>query len=270
MQICIMYNKPGMDYLDEVPQISFEYREKDDTIEEFIKRHETQHCYIKITQTELTKPATVTRLQNLKNANENWSLIVTIENKSNLDLFLEVLKETCHGYIFDTPARTWFELQDQLNCGVSEVYISGYLGFCWPEVKKECEKFNVKTRAIVNYADGANYKGAPAIKKFFIRPEDMKYYVDYIDAIEFFGPGSYQEVCYKAYTNGEWFGDISEIVLNLDHELDSRRVAGLFGEVRMKCGMRCLRGSRCSICHSLEDFAKVLEKTDTILDPKAD
>lgn len=268
MQICITYNKAGMDYIDEAPQIAFEYRSKDDTMEKFIKRHEHQHCYIKTTQTEIRKPSNIERFKALKEASKNWSLVVTIEDQTNLDLFVEAIKDLCHAYIFDTPARTWFELQDQLNRGVSEVYIAGYLGFCWPEVQKECEKFGVKTRAIVNYADGATYKDAPAIKKFFIRPEDMRYYVPYIDAIEFFGPGRYQEVCYKAYVKGEWFGDISEIVLNLNHELDSRRVASLFGEVRVKCGMRCLRGSRCSICHSLEQFAEALEKTDTILKPQ--
>ncbi len=268
MQICITYNKAGMDYIDEAPQIAFGYRAKDDTMEEFIKRHKHQHCFIKTTQSEIRNPSNIERFKALKEASENWSLVITIEDQTNLDLFINVLKDLCHTYIFDTPARNWIELQDQLNRGVSEVYIAGYLGFCWPDVQKECEKFGVKTRAVVNYADGANYKGAPVIKKFFIRPEDMRHYVDYIDAIEFFGPGNYQEVCYKAYTKGEWFGNISEIILNLNHELDSRRIAALFGEARVKCGMRCIHGSRCSICHSLERFAEVLEKTDTILQPK--
>ena len=138
----------------------------------YVTIHEHQHCYIKTTQNEITKPSNIDRFKELKETSKNWSLVITIEDKKNLDLFTEMLKDLCHTYIFDTPARNWFELQDQLNRGVSEVYIAGYLGFCWPEVQKECEKFGVKTRAIVNYADGADFKDAPAIKKFFIRPED--------------------------------------------------------------------------------------------------
>lgn len=261
MQFCIYYCAPDMQYIDEAQQISFLYKPQDDTIEEFIKRHNTQHHYILMgEQFDATNTA---RLKALKEQSDNWTLVVSrdMDPKGNL---VKMVKDIAPRFMFGTPAAEWYQLQTMLQCGVSEVIITGFLGFCMPDVRKECNKFGTKIRVIANFAS-ATWFDCPAIKKFFIRPEDVKYYANYVDTIEFEGDKALQEVCYRAYTKGEWFGDLSEIMINLNDELDSRRLPRNFGELRTKCHMRCICGGQCGVCRSMIDFAKIMEKTDTII-----
>ena len=42
------------------------------------------------------------------------------------------------NFMFGVPVADWYSLESMLRCGVSEVFIEGYLGFCLPDVKKEC------------------------------------------------------------------------------------------------------------------------------------
>lgn len=261
MQFCIYYCAPDMQYINEAQQISFLYKPQDDTIEEFIKRHDTQHHYILMG--EPFNATNIARLKALKEQSDNWTLVVSgdMDLESN---FVKMVKDIAPRFMFGTPAAEWYQLQTMLQCGVSEVIITGFLGFCMPDVRKECNKFGTKIRVIANFAS-ATWFSCPAIKKFFIRPEDVKYYANYADTIEFEGDKNLQEVCYRAYTKGEWFGDLSEIIINLNDELDSRRLPRNFGELRTKCHMRCICGGQCGVCRSMIDFAKIMEKTDTII-----
>ena len=264
MQFCLYYCAPDMEYINEVPQISFLYKPQDDTIEKFVKQHDKQHHYILMGESfDATNTA---RLKALKNECKNWTLVVTGDMDPNSG-FVKMVKDISPNFMFGVPVADWYSLESMLRCGVSEVFIEGYLGFCLPDVKKECDKFGAKIRVIANFAS-ATWFDCPAIKKFFIRPEDVKHYEPYVDTIEFEGGKTLQEVCYRAYTKGEWYGDLSEIMPELQTELDSRRIPEMFGEIRTKCGMRCIRGSQCSVCRAFEHFTEMLTKTDTILEYK--
>jgi len=262
MQFCLYYCAPDMQYIDEAPQLSFLYKPQDDTIEEFIKQHNTQHHYILMTEPfDATNTA---RLKALKEQSDNWTLVVTgdMDPKGN---FVKMVKDIAPQFMFGTPAAEWYQLQTMLQCGVSEVIITGFLGFCMPDVRKECNKFGAKIRVIANFAS-ATWFDCPAIKKFFIRPEDVKHYLDYVDTIEFEGDKTLQEVCYRAYTKGEWFGELGEIIIGLEGELDSRRLPMIFGSIRSNCRMRCISGGACQICRAMLKFQDLMIKTDSIID----
>lgn len=264
--LCVKYARPGLKNVDlnEVPQIKIEYDPKDETLEEFIDRYKDKHIYIQIINKTFFKTLEdMNRFKALKEK-KNWSLIVSFDDVPGAKV--ELLKEICNNYIFSDMVDEWEDLQELLNYGVSEVYITNMLGFDLERVKRECDKRQVKLRAVANFAQCRNDAVTPAIKRFFIRPEDIEYYNDYLYGIEFVGEQNVQEVCWKAYSRGYWYGDLSELIIGLGTDLDSRRLPKNFGSLRAICGKRCITGGGCSVCRTMTDFVEIMEKTDSMID----
>lgn len=270
MSLCINYCAPDMDYIDVAPEIKIKLNAKDDTLKEFVEKHANQHIYITIDENFFKNKKEAKRLQEIKEL-DNWSLILPVEliqekdNPNNIDhVKLNAIQDICSRYIFSDKVGGWEILQFILSLNPSEVYITNILGFDLPNVKKACA--GVKIRVYANVAQAA-WNGLPAIKKFFIRPEDVQIYEQYVDSIEFIGDAPIQEVCYKAYSRGSWHGDLSEIIIGLGDSLDSRRLPQYFGILRADCKKRCLMGGRCSSCRSMVNFAQRMEKTNTQIIP---
>ena len=63
--------------------------------------------------------------------------------------------------------------------------------------------------------------------------------------------------------------DMLKVLKSFEEELDSRRLPREFGEWRLKCGKRCITGGSCGLCRALRELADKLDKTDTVIIPKA-
>lgn len=270
--LCINYCAPDMEYIDEAPQIKIRLRATDYTLREFIQRHNQQHIYVTIDYDFFGNKEYAERLKEIQDLN-NWTLIfplVLIQSEDNPNMIDNVkfnaLKDLCHQYIFSDRIGNWEILQFVISLKPSEVYITNMLGFDLNNVRKVCGE--IKIRAYANMAQAA-WDGIPAIKKFFIRPEDISFYSKYIDSIEFIGDAAVQEVCYKTYSRGYWYGDLSELIIGLDDSLDSRRLPEIFGVERMDCKKRCITGGTCSLCRAMIKFTEVMEKTDTQIIPSS-
>lgn len=159
---------------------------------------------------------------------------------------------------------TWDMLHYYLNCGVSQVYIAEALGFELQEVAALCHNRGVRIRVYPNVAQ-ASVREAPALMKFFIRPEDAELYAQYIDVFEFWCEDIQQHIYRKIYQNGEWYGPLREIIKDFDCDIDSRRLLPVFGSIRINCGKRCLKGRPCHICDKLYDISKTLESSNVII-----
>ena len=271
--LCIHYNAPDMKYIDVAPQIKIDYKEEDETLEEFIKRHADQHIYIDVsTKRRLTNDwnynfftkENIERFKNLKQY-PNWSLLIDIDIHFLNAYKANLLPEVCNTFVIGTRAETLEGLQYILSFHPNEVYLTNELCFDLSNMKAECEKYGAKIRVVANVAQCEDTNITPAIKRFFIRPEDTGIYNEFVHGIEFYGNKTMQEICFKAYDRRYWWGELSEIIMGLDDTLDSRRVPKHFGGLRIKCGKRCIRGGHCSVCRTIQEFTKVLEKTDTIL-----
>ena len=116
------------------------------------------------------------------------------DNEDILDLIAEIkdakLPFFTHNVVTD-PATMYGLMQ----LGVSEMYISGELGFKLDEVSKILHKNKVKIRAFPNTAQ-IEWKLDNNLKAFYIRPEDMDVYDKYVDVIEFYKSVDIQKVLY--------------------------------------------------------------------------
>ena len=162
---------------------------------------------------------------------------------------------------------------DQLHylgeLGVSDVYVGEDICFDLRRAKAVASDYGVQLRAFPNVAQGC-IKSSSALKKFFIRPEDVEEYDDCIDTLEFWGPPDRQMVLHKIYTKGHWGGPLEAIIFDFPAELKSSALMPSFAHIRKTCGRRCMKGENCKICDRLAHISQQLTEHHIIIKPKKD
>ena len=149
------------------------------------------------------------------------------------------------------------------SLGVSDVFVSGELGFDLERVKWYADLNNIKIRCYVNVSQSM-WKAGDGFKDFYIRPEDIDFYGNYIDTIEFYNSVDNQNVLYEIYfKDKEWNGNLREIIKGLKLDINNYYILGPeFGRRRSQCNKDCIKGERCELCDRLADLAKSLEDSE--------
>lgn len=145
------------------------------------------------------------------------------------------------------------------------MYICEELGFFLDKVSKILHEHNIKIRVFPNICQ-SSFSATPSIKTFFIRPEDITIYSKFIDVFELISDEKRQEIIYKAYKQGKWFGQIKEIIPSFHDEVDSKYIIDSFGAVRCKCGKRCMyKPGSCNICNRFTELAEVFKNNKIVI-----
>ena len=159
-------------------------------------------------------------------------------------------------------AETFDELISYCSLGITDVYITGELGFSLDRVKKIADKNEVKIRAFPNITQysGTVYSNKEVLDpltSFWIRPGDLYLYEDYIDTIEFMCDKELQQTYYEMYfTNIGYIGNLS-IAIEGMVDLGNTLLPKEFTEFRLNCRKRC-RFDECHKCHKFEALAKLI------------
>ena len=193
--------------------------------------------------------------------------INSVARELDAELKENILKLAPIPFYFDTVICDWETLHYYLELGVQQICIAEQLGFELPAVKKICDAYKVGIRAFPNVAQG-RISTTDGLKKFFIRPEDIDIYAEYIDTFEFWGPDDRQATYRKIYEKREWYGDLSEIIFGLKISLDSRTIIPVWASTRTDCGRKCLQGKRCSICERISRISDLLIEKNLIIKTK--
>ncbi len=169
------------------------------------------------------------------------------------------------NFLYARPITSWHNVRDLSNIGVSEILIKDYLCFNLEKLKTYCDKKHIKIRCIANYIGKNNFNTIPPYEEFFIRPEDVSIYEDYIDTIEFYKDDYYellekQNVLYKIYNSGKWEGRLGDIIDGYTDDVSNVTIAPSFAKFRIDCHRRCDFDVCDSCCHHMS-LAKTLEKS---------
>lgn len=178
------------------------------------------------------------------------------------ELVIDLLENLNMPYFFGICATTFDQLHYLLDLGVSQVYLAEDICFDLTRASRLCGETLI--RVFPNVAQGS-IKSGPALKKFFIRPEDVKEYADVVDIFEFWGPTDRQNVLRRIYEKGKWLGDLQAIILDLDIELESQYLIPQFAHIRKDCGRRCMKGEKCSVCEHIKSISEKLKEKNLML-----
>lgn len=270
MKYCGRYsNKIDMSKFDE---ISIRYEGQNEELITFLQEHSNQTISLVILDIDQFY------------SNQVWEIVNAIH-----ETYPEIVLKVCFGdighfalidekllagaqalkvpYYFGFIAVNFDQLNYLCEYGASEVYLAEDICFDLKRAKRICDRYGVKIRAFPNVAQ-ASVKTSPAHKKFFIRPEDLETYSDVIDTIEFWGELDRQEIFYRIYRSGKWFGQLREIIADLNMEFDSRCIIPIFAESRKTCGRKCMKGDSCKICDSILSISRKLGDMNMIIKQK--
>ena len=257
-------NKVNLNKFDE---LIIKYEGQIKPLAKFMQDHSTQHIVLSINN-----------IQNFIDRQEWNKLNLIYEQCPNFSIRFSELKkfELLDEEIINASQKLTMKFFtgllvsnfDQLhylcNLGVSQVYLVEDMGFDLVRAKRICSQYGVQIRIFPNVVQ-RSIKQGPALKGFFIRPEDLNEYHDCVDTVEFWGPLDKQSLLLKFYSNGTWAGRLDEIIIDFDQPIESQYVHSSFGKIRKECNKRCLKGEKCDICNEIIDIAILLkEKNITI------
>lgn len=269
MNYCLRYTNSSKIMIKEAEEISIIYDKNDTALPAFIEKHDTKRINLIIENPEESLDAFEIKKLNAINEKYHYSVIYVClySNKrceAMSDNLLALMADLKMPWFTGNMITTWDALHYFISLGVTDVYIAEDLGFEISLVYDVCHKANVKVRVIPNVAQ-SNINQTPDLKKFFIRPEDMELYSKYIDTVEFWGELRQQDVFYKIYKGGKWYGNLKEIIFSFNEDLDSHRVLPVFGNARLGCDKRCLKGFNCSICESIKSIQEQMKEQNLII-----
>ena len=267
-KLCLLYDGADSDFVKEAAQIKIIFRAESKNFEKFIEQNQHKRIYIEFKQKDFTAD-NLHRLQEIKRF-DNWILQIPVnmilDDKKNVDnVKFAAIKDCCNKYMFLDLIGNWEILQFIKALEPCEVYLTNMLAFSIEKAKNIIGDIGV--RVVCNTAQSA-WSGSEDIRKFFVRPEDTEYFAPLVSGFDFVGGPNIQEVLYKVYSRGYWYGNLSEYIIGFNDTVDGRRLPQNFGEHRAYCEKRCARGSKCKLCDSMKRFSEKLEQTETIVIPK--
>ena len=257
MDYAFRYYKGINKDLENVKEVIIKYTEKDPSLIKFVE------------DSKYKVVADVTNCKNLKDslgifagAARTLNFFTLKINISQREIIPDLQKDNI-DFFFAEGADTWDKLLSFIQAGVSEVYIINELAFDIVRVSDVCRNYSVKIRMYPNVAQtSAEVKDyLDTFKFFYIRPEDLYLYEEYVNTLEFFGPIDRQEVLYRIYeVNKEWVDDLSILIIGLNKYVFNGAINPSLGRRRLNCKKKCAAGE-CIACdnaaHTAEKLAEM-------------
>lgn len=272
MKYCGRYsNKIDMSVFDE---ITIRYEAQDKQLLTFLEKYADKKITLVVPQLSFDafyKAGAWNIINAIQEQHPEYNLNVCFFEPCKFELITDEMWECMQKlkvpYYCGNVVNNFAQLHYMFTKNVSEIYVAEGICFDLERAKRACKRYGVQLRAFPNVAQ-AEVKQTPALHKFFIRPEDVEEYSDCIDTLEFWGPLDRQATLHKIYTKGIWFGDLNDLILDLNLSFDSRRVMPGFAHVRKTCDQKCLKGGACAICDRMLNISKLLEEKELIIKQK--
>lgn len=268
MKYCIDYNKESS-ILDKIDEINIEYKriESDEALQAFCEEHKNQRINVCINDYEegINEGYFKNSLDFQKNHPNINNLYLRFPGKGQeLDMMLSNDYPDAKFY-FDIKVNDWDKFIGLIEYNVTDIYIIEGMGFELDKISKIAKAHNTQIRVYPNVAQ-SSWNSTDDLRKFWIRPEDIGFYDDYIDVCEFFGDKEKFDILYNIYKKDKkWFGNLNEIIIGLKEHIDSRYIVPRFVKKRVRCGRECMKGGNCQMCDRIKELSSNLEKAGLMI-----
>lgn len=260
MRYCIDYNNKNIEttkFFKQADEVTIHYNPADETLLQFLELNSNRRINIKITdKDDFYANDRVTFFSAICKKYSNVVLFIHLDEK-----MAEDLANSAIPFYFSAYCNNWDMVYYLITFHPTDIFIVEGLGFEIDKVSKILHGHNISVRCFANVAQSADREMLP-LKKFFVRPEDIKRYEPYIDTIEFFKRQKSLDTLYKIYAEDQvWNGPLAELIFSFnDNTIDSRYLFPAGMERRISCGRRCLRGEKCSICDEMAELSYIMNK----------
>lgn len=243
-------------------QWNIKYRPKIKELNDFIEAYEGYRINL-IFQEDFDREKDLRIIQALYEKFTNNKIVIRLEKyQKQLDLFLtkEKILHYYNEYVSDIDRFNGF-----LNLNITDIIVTNNLMFNISFLSPKAKSKNILLRTFCNVAQ-TPWEDTPALKTFFIRPEDMKIYQEYIDVFEFILPQkdvSRLNIFYKIFAiDQKWVGPLNEIIVGYDGTEENQYIIKQFAEKRVKCQKKCsYRENSCVLCDRIVNLGNLLKQT---------
>lgn len=252
----IPYNK-NFQYLKEIDEVIFHYNKNEGAILKYAQENPNQTIVAEMVSTKIEEDKIpFTSLPLLK----NMKLLISEEQAS----YYQGLP-----HFFITQAKDWSTLIHLLTLNPTDIYVSEALGFEMVQVAEVLHSFGIKVRCFPDVGQSAYGSEADEITKFFIRPEDIELYSNYVDVFEFWSSRNEptkMNTLYNIYAiQKEWKDDLFFLLSSFHQEVNNESILPNFAETRLKCGKRCIKTPKdktpaCQVCQRCVELSNLLGK----------
>lgn len=270
MKYCVDFKK-DFRYPDQVDELTVRFRRKDTSLVDFLLLHNKQRVNIFIDDEDDFIDNDSIKLFDAivtEHPEIDFALKLRDYKSGRVKEIVEIIKASAvkHKFFFSTFVKDWDTLFGYMELRPSDIYIVENLGFELSSIGDILHAANIRVRVFPNIAQ-SSWSGTEALKKFFIRPEDVYIYEPYVDVMEFIGKEDSVSTYYKIYAiDKKWFGKLNEVIIDFnDNEIDSRFILPQFASRRLNCGKRCYKGRPCRTCNAIEELAAVLESHNLMI-----
>lgn len=259
MNYCINYNKQTFNKkcIENADELSIIFNEEDNTLKDFLDKYKHKRINIEVKSKEKYEK-NIFLLQEILNNYDNVYI--------KLDFFIEKIELS--RFFFNILVKDWDTLIGLLKYKISDIYIVEEMGFELEKISKIIHDLDINIRVYPNIAQ-SSWNNTDDLLKFFIRPEDIDIYSQYVDTIEFYNVDDKIDMYYKIYNiDKQWFGQLKEIILDFKDEIDNKYIIPRFAEKRLKCNKKCLKGSSCRRCFIIKRLSSTLEDKKIVINIK--
>ena len=264
MKYCLRYQKYNTKLMKKIDEILITYNKTDTTLLDFLEKYNDKRIIIAINDFNSFKETNeINIFKSIKEAYPQYNFVLRF---SEIDEeTLEIVKKYSIPFFMRKFVNDWDTFIGFINLGVSDIYIVETLGFEINKCGEIAHQNNINIRVFPNVAQ-SQYKNTPDIKKFFIRPEDTIEYESYVDVYEFICDIEQEETMYNIYNKDKkWFGELKEIIVGFNDDLDGRYIIPRFAQARISCGKKCLKNGLCNTCQTVKDLSNTLKEHDIVV-----
>ena len=264
MKYCTVYSNTShiIDKVDEII-IYFDKNKILNLFTDFIPKHQNQRIIIELKDDYEDNLESLKKILNIYKERPQLKFDLLVNNFEQE--FIDLLKNSDIKYFFHIYVNNWDTFRGLIALGASDIYIVENMGFELDKIAAIAHEHNIQIRVFPNVVQ-SSWNDIQDIYKFFIRPEDIDVYEKYIDVYEFYGNSKKTEVYYNIYKNNKiWFGNLKEIIIGMNSDLDSRYIIPRFADKRSRCGKECFKGGKCKICDRIIELSQSLKDADLIV-----
>lgn len=253
MRYAVNYNA-NFRYFDQVDEVIFDYKGSEsivDFVPKILKRQE-QKAIIDLNEDIEDINEVLPYLNKLKQIHPN--ILVRLISSQKKDI--ELLKDNNIDFAFQLFVKDYDTFYSMIQLGAKDITVVEYLGFCLGNLQEIRKEYGISIRVIPDIAQSAAGTGRiiPPITKFWIRPEDTELYEPYVDVFQILRNDDRQSVIFEIYKRQQWLGNIQDIIMDLDLELQNDNINPRFGLMRLDCNKKCMYG-KCNLCMEMQDLA---------------
>lgn len=253
MKYCLKWNNRCY-HLKDADEISIKYIE-DKGLLDFLEKYADKRIILRIIAKDFID-SELAKLVAIKRQFPDYQFTVALDEYH--PQLIEKMKEKELPFYIAQPVKNWEVLNHYVkDLKVSDIDLSGALGFELLKVKRFLEKFgpNTKVRITPNIITSDSLH-CPPLQMFFVRPDDLDQYEPYVDVVEFEGL-EHQDTFFNIYAKEKTFvGKLNQVIYNFPLSIDNLGLIPSFGERRIGCGRECLYGGKCRRCNNLADLSQ--------------